>query len=135
MNKRFWPHLFCAALMSAQAQAAVTVTADDIVVHMDAMPSNELTAEAAKRYNVTPAGNRGILTVKAQKQGKDVPMQVFVGAINSKNNLINVPMRRLDDSAYLGEYYVLPADNLDFIVNVNVLGKPFKARLSRSFSP
>jgi len=102
---------------------------------MDAMPSSELTAEAAKRFNVSPAGNRGILTVKAQKQGKDVPIQVFVGAINSKNHLINIPMRLLEDTAYLGEFYVLPADNLNFIVNVNVLGKPLKAKFNRSFSP
>lgn len=134
MTMRYWLSI-CAILLSAPCQAAVTITSDDIIVHMDAMPSGELTAEAAKRYNVTPAGNRGILTVKAQKQGKDIPMQVFVGAINSKNNLINIPMRLLEDTAYLGEFYVLPADNLNFIVNVNVLGKPLKAKFNRSFSP
>jgi hypothetical protein len=126
----------CALLLSTQAGAAVTVTADDIVVHMDAMPSTELTPEAAKNYNVTQAGNRGVLTVRALKQGKSVPMQVFVGAINSKNNLINVPMRETngkDGSTYLGEFYLLPADNLNFIVNVNVLGKPLKAKFNRAF--
>ncbi len=137
MTLRFW---LCASavFLSAPAHAAVTITSDDVVVHMDAMPSTELTSEAAKRYNVTPAGNRGVLTVKALKQGKDVPMQVFVGAINSKNNLINVPMRETngkDGSSYLGEFYVLPADNLNFIVNVNVLGKPLKAKFNRSFNP
>jgi hypothetical protein len=124
--------------VSTGAGAAVTVTSEDIVVHMDAMPSTELTPEAAARYNVTPAKNRGILTVVAQKQGKSVPMQVFVGAVNAKNNLINIPMRETnghDGSSYVGEYYLLPADTLNFIVNVNVLGKPLKAKFNRSFTP
>jgi hypothetical protein len=130
--------LFMAICITPTAEATVTVTSEDIVVHMDAMPSTELTPEAAARYNVEPAKNRGILTVSALKQGKNVPMQVFVGAINSKNNLINVPMRATngkDGSSYIGEYYLLPADTLNFIVNVNVLGKPLKAKFNRAFTP
>lgn len=137
MKTRFW--LFAAAVsLSSLANAAVTVTADDIVVHLDAMPTTELTPEAATRYNVEPAKNRGILTVVALKQGKHVPVQVFAGAINSRNNLINVPMRETngkDGSSYVGEYYLLPADNLNFIVNISVLGKPLKAKFNRAFNP
>jgi hypothetical protein len=137
MTLRHWLCL-CALSLTTQAQAAVTVSADDIIVHMDAMPSTELTSEAAERYNITPASNRGILMVRAQKQGKTVPMQVFVGAVNSKNHLINIPMRTtdgMDGSSQLGEFYVLPADTLNFIVNINVLGKPLKAKFNRSFNP
>lgn len=138
MTLRHWLCL-CAISLSTQAQAAVTVSADDVVVHIDAIPTTELTSEAAARYNITPANNRGILMVRAQKQGKSVPMQVFVGAVNSKNYLINVPMRSidgLDGASQLGEFYVLlPSDTLNFIVNVNVLGKPLKAKFNRSFNP
>ncbi len=137
MTIRNWLAAICTCL-SGVAGAAVTVTSDDVVVYMDAIPSMELTSEAAAHYNVEPAKNRGILTVTAQKKGKNVPMQVFVGAINSKNNLINVPMRETngkDGSSYVGEYYLLPQDNLNFIVNVNVLGKPMKAKFNRAFNP
>lgn len=133
MRLRNW---FCALglCLGGHAMAGVTVTSDDLILVMDAMPSTELTTEAAQRYNVIPAANRGILTVTASKHGKPVPSQVYVGAVNSKNNLINVPMRTLaDGSGHLGEFYVLPNDNLNFIVNVNVLGKPLKAKFSRAF--
>jgi hypothetical protein len=135
MSAKSWLHAlaFC---LCGPAGAAVTVTSDDVVVVMDAMPSTELTADAAQRYNVSPAANRGVLTVNTTKHGKPVPSQVYVGAVNSKNNLINVPMRALPDTGgHLGEFYVLPNDNLNFIVNVNVLGKPLKAKFSRAFNP
>ena len=119
------------------ANAAETVTASDVVVHFDAIPSSELTAEAAARYNIVPAPNRAVLTVDAFKGGKQVPAQVYAGAFNSKNYLINVPMREKEDQngpRYLGEFYFLPADTLSFIVNVNVLGTPLKAHFNRTFN-
>ncbi len=137
MNTRFWLITALCGLC-LPVEAAVTLTADDIVVHMDALPSTELTADAAARYNVEPARNRGILTVNALRKGQNVPMQVYVGAVNSRNSLINIPMRETgprDGSSYIGEYYLLPADSLSFIVNVNVLGKPMKARFNRAFNP
>ncbi len=125
-------------IVAVPAQGAETASAGDVVVHFDVIASTELTPEAAAKYNITPAPNRAVLTIDPLKHGKPVPAQVYAGAINSKNYLINVPIREkldADGPRYLGEFYILPSDNLTFIVNVNVLGTPLKARFNRSFSP
>lgn len=134
----------CLALgLTAAAQAAETLSSGDIEVHVEATPTNELSPEAAQRYNITPSANRGMLTVTVLRKGaggkaSTLPAQVYAGATTKSNYLINIPVRERREPEgvyYLGEFYVTPNDTLTFLVNVNVLGQPFKAKFSRVFHP
>ena len=134
----------CLATLHVQSALAMeqgTVRAGDLEMHCVAVPTSELTPEAAKDFNVTRDPQRGLLTVTIFRdlgQGKTQTQQaqVFAGGITHSNNLFSIPVREVhkgDAVYYLGEYRVAPPDTLRFIVNGNVLGKPLKADFSRSF--
>ncbi|PIV87659.1 MAG: hypothetical protein COW48_10340 [Hydrogenophilales bacterium CG17_big_fil_post_rev_8_21_14_2_50_63_12] len=130
-----------AALLAGQAQASDRYTTKDIELYCVAVPTTELTAEAAKNYNVERTPNRGLLTitlVKMSKSGKSeaVAGQVYAGAINLHNNLSNIPIREVREGSsvyYLGEFLVSTPDTLRFLVNANVLGKTMKSEFAREF--
>ncbi len=136
----------CLAVTSVQASAAGSETsiskADGVEIHCVAVPTSELTADAAKEYNVTRDPHRGLLTVTILHDlghGKTKPLQaqVFAGAINQNNNVSTIPVREVlkgDEIYYLGEFRVTPPDTLRFLVNASTLhGKPLKAEFSRAF--
>ena len=122
--------------------AAEVAKAGDLEMHSVAVPSTELTPDAAKDYNITPAPGRGLLTITLIKKGRNgkaesVPGQVYAGAVTQDNKLLTIPIREIrqaDGVYYLGEYRVSAPDTLRFLVNANVLGKPMKAEFSRAFS-
>jgi hypothetical protein len=133
--------LLLAALFATQAQAHDRYTTKDIELQCVAVPTTELTAEAAKNYNVERNPNRGLLTVtlvRKNKSGKSetVPGQVYAGAINLRNNLSNIPIREIREDGsviYLGEFQVTPPDTLHFLVNANVMGKTMKNEFAHEF--
>lgn len=124
------------------ASAAEVAKVGDLEMHSVALPSNELTPEAAKDFNITPAPGRGVLTVtllKKNSHGKaePVPGQVYAGMVTQGNKLFTIPIREVrqaDGIHYLGEYRVTAPDTLRFMVNANVLGKPMKTEFTRAFS-
>lgn len=130
-----------AALFAIPAQANDRYATRDIELYSVAVPTTELTAEAAKNYNVERSPNRGLLTVtlvKKIRSGKNetVPGQVYAGAINLRNNLSNIPIREVregDSVYYLGEFQVTTPDTLRFLVNANVMGKTMKSEFAREF--
>ncbi|MDO9226300.1 MAG: DUF4426 domain-containing protein [Pseudomonadota bacterium] len=130
-----------AALFAVPAQANDRYSTRDIELYSVAVPTTELTAEAAKNYNVERSPNRGLLTVtlvKKIRSGKNetVPGQVYAGAINLRNNLSNIPIREVregDSVYYLGEFQVTTPDTLRFLVNANVMGKTMKSEFAREF--
>jgi len=129
------------ALAAAPARAAHTVNSGDLEVHLDVVPTNELTLEAAKDYNVERSSTRGLLTVTVLKKAnggkaRSMPAQIYAGALNQNNYLMNIPIREMQKSNevyYLGEFRLAPPETFRFLVNVNVLGKPLKAEFSRLF--
>jgi len=133
--------LLLLALLATPALGNDRYTTRDIELHSVAVPTTELTAEAAKQYNVERDPNRGLLTVtlvKKSKSGKSetVPGQIYAGAINQRHNLSNIPIRevRTDGSVYyLGEFQVTPPDTLIFLVNANVMGKTMKNEFAHVF--
>lgn len=140
MNIRQALPLF-AALLAAPIQANDRYATRDIELYSVAVPTMELTAEAAKNYNVERSPNRGLLTVtlvKKVKSGKSetLPGQVYAGAINLRNNLSNIPIRQVQEGNsvyYLGEFQVTTPDTLRFLVNANVMGKTMKSEFAREF--
>jgi len=133
--------LLLTALLATQAQANDRYSTKDIELYCAAVPTTELTAEAAKSYNVERSPTRGLLTVtlvKKAKGGKSetVAGQVYAGAINLHNNLSNIPIREVHEGSsvyYLGEFQVTTPDTLRFLVNANVMGKTMKNEFSRDF--
>ena len=135
--------LVLAMLMTVSSAQAVEVTkVGDLELHCVAVPTMELTPEAAKAYNVTPSPERGLLTITLLRknragEAKSVAGQVYAGAVNQRNNLSSIPIREMrqgEETFYLGEYRVSPPDTLRFLVNANVLGKIMKAEFARAFS-
>lgn len=115
----------------------------DLEMHCVAVPTSELTPEAAKEFNVVRDPQRGLLTVtivRNQGQGRvqALQAQVFAGAINQNNLVSTIPVREVqkgDAVYYLGEFRVTPPDTLRFLVNANAThGKPLKAEFSRTFN-
>lgn len=133
--------LLLAALLATQAQAHDRYTTSDIELYSVVVPTTELTAEAAKNYNVERSPNRGLLTVTLVKKGKSgksetVAGQVYAGAINLRNNLSNIPIREVREGGsvtYLGEFQVTAPDTLRFLVNASVMGKIMKNEFAHEF--
>ena len=134
--------LLGAALIASSAQAVEVAKVGDLEVHCIAVPTTELTPEAAKAYNVTPAPDRGLLTITLMKrtrpgEARSVAGQVYAGAVNQNNYLSSIPIREVRDGAevyYLGEYRVNAPDTMRFLINANVLGKMLKTEFTRVFS-
>jgi hypothetical protein len=132
----------CLCLSIGQANAAEVSRLGDLEVHGIAVPTTELTPEAAKDYNITPAAGRGLLTVTLIKKGsagkaESVPGQVYAGGFTQNNHLFSVPIREVrqpDGVYYLGEFRYNAPDTIRFLVNANVLGKPMKVEFVRAFS-
>ncbi len=131
------------ALASASSASADDVSRlGDLEMHSTAVPTNELTAEAAKAYNISPESGRGLLTVTLIKKApngrsRSVSGQVYAGAVTQENKLFTIPIREVhrDEGVYyLGEYRINAPDTIRFLVNANVLGKPMKVEFSRAFS-
>ena len=131
----------CFALAASAAERA-TARLGDLEMHCVALPTMELTPEAAQGFNVTREPQRGLLTVTlfrhAGEQGaQTLSGQVFAGAINPRNTLFNIPVREVregDAVYYLGEFHVAAPDTLRFLVNASVGGKPLNADFTRSFN-
>ncbi len=129
-------------LSVSSAQAVEISKVGDLELHCVAVPTTELTPEAAKAYNVEPSPGRGLLTITLMKrlrpgEAKSVPGQVYAGAINQRNFLSSIPIREIRDGNevyYLGEYRVNAPDTMRFLINANVLGKMMKAEFTRVFS-
>jgi len=133
--------LLLAVLLAPQAQATDRYSTKDVELYSVAVPTTELTAEAAKNYNVERSPTRGLLTVtlvKKSKSGSNETLagQVYAGAINLHNFLSNIPIREVregDSVYYLGEFQVTAPDTLRFLVNANVMGKVMKSEFAREF--
>lgn len=143
MLNRVIPSAFVLALAYAGVAGANEVARfGDLEMHSIAVPTTELTPEAARDYNVTPDSGRGLLTVALVKKGRggkaeSVAGQVYAGGFTQDNKLFTIPIREIrhaDGVYYLGEYRVSTPDTIRFLVNANVLGKAMKVEFSRAFS-
>ena len=141
--------LFPAALALASACICGPANANEVArlgeleVHSEAVPTTELTSEAARKYNITPAADRGLLTVTLIRKGnrgkaESIEGQVYAGGFTHDNRLFTIPIREIHQDNgvyYLGEYRINSPGTIRFLVNANVAGKPMKVDFSRSFDP
>jgi hypothetical protein len=141
-NSFFLPSIAIFLACSSLATADEMTRLGELELHSVAVPTSELTPEAARDYNVTPDAGRGLLTVTLIKKGRNgktesVPGQVYAGGFTQDNKIFSIPIREIrqpDGVYYLGEYRVNAPDTIRFLVNANVLGKPMKVEFSRAFS-
>mgnify|MGYP005836156147 CR=1 FL=1 len=119
---------------------AQKTTVANLELHVEAMPTTTLTAEAAENYRVERSADRGLLLVTVMKRERGnvatIPAQVYAGAMNQNNLTISIPLREVKDGKvvyYLGEFQLTPPDEFHFLVNANVLGTPLKAEFTRRF--
>lgn len=137
--KHPWLHGFVMLCLALPAWAHKT-SVGNLELHVEAMPTTTLTAEAAENYRVEPSADRGLLLVTVMKRERGhattIPAQVYAGAMNQRNLPISIPLREVNDGKvvyYLGEFRLTPPDEFRFLVNANVLGTPLKAEFSRKF--
>jgi hypothetical protein len=143
MFTRLLPTVLAMALACAgPAGASEVARQGDVEVHSVAVPTIELTPEAARDFNITPSTERGLLTVTLIKKGRggkaeSVAGQVYAGGFTMDNKLFTIPIREVrqpDGVYYLGEYRINAPDMIRFLVNANVLGKSMKVEFSRAFN-
>ncbi len=138
----FLPSIALFLTCSSLAGASEMTRLGELELHSVAVPTSELTAEAAREYNVTQEAGRGLLTVTLIKKGRNgksesVPAQVYAGGFTQDNKIFSIPIREIrqpDGVYYLGEYRFNAPDTIRFLVNANVLGKPMKVEFSRAFN-
>lgn len=124
--------LFALALAApSMAVAEKTEKFGDIVVHYNAMPTNELQPEVAKAYRIDRSKNRALVTIAVLKKNslgvmQPVKAEVKVNAVNLSAQLFGVDMREIQEGAavyYIGDLRVTGSDTLKFSVTVKLQGE------------
>ena len=125
----------------ARAEGREVARDGNLEMHCMALPTSELTPEAAEEFNVAREATRGLLTVTfirhlGRGETRAEAGQVFAAVIGNRNNLASIPMRetrRGDAVYYLGEFRVAQPDSLRFLVNGNLGSKVLRTDFSRQF--
>lgn len=135
-----FPALFIAMALASAPAWAESFRSGELEVVVNAIPASELTPQASQDYNVAREPGRGVLTVLVGRNRggtvEPLPAQIYAGALNQDNHLINIPVREMRDQDgvhYLGEFRLFDSRILKFLVNVNAMGRLVKAEFSRSF--
>lgn len=114
----------------------------DIEIHYNAMPSDELTPEVARAYQIERSRNRGLVTLSVIRRGNDgvgVPLKAAVGLQIKMltTQTVDVKLREVvegDAIYYLGDFHLMPPVTLRFKVDARVAnGEPMRFEFSRNF--
>lgn len=122
----------CLCAVTAAVHAEISQTFGPIVVHYNAITTNELVPEVARSYKIERSKTRGLVTMSVLRQNSlgvssPVPARLTVYATNLNQQLANIEMREVRDGNaiyYLGEFRVAPPDTLKFTATVEVDGEP-----------
>jgi hypothetical protein len=116
---------------------------DQFVVHYNAMASDMVPPEVARKYDITRSQNRGMVNITVLKKvlgspGQPVHARVEVSARNlaGQNRSINVrEIREGNAIYYIGEYGVANEETLKFDVRVRPQGtqKSVEVQFSQDF--
>jgi hypothetical protein len=98
----------------------------DLEVHYNAMPTDELTPEVARAYQLERSRNRGLMTIsviKRDAQGVGHPVKARVSAVIKMltTQTVDVALREVVEGEaiyYLGDFRVIPPTTLRFEVVV-----------------
>lgn len=135
-----YPLLFLLLVLPWTPSWAESFRSGDLEVVVNAIRATEMTLQASEQYNVTRDPGRGVLTVVVSRNrgstAEPLPAQIYAGALNQDNHLINIPVREVRDPDgvhYLGEFRLFDSRSLMFLVNVHAMGRQVKAEFSRTF--
>lgn len=131
---------------SAPAALPATETSKDFgeyVVHVNALPTDELTAEIAKAYGIVRSKNRAMLNVSVIKKaegtlGTPVSGEINASATNLTGQLKNLTLREItegDAIYFIGEVPVANGETLIFNIEGSPAGglDPFTLRFQKQF--
>ncbi len=115
----------------------------DFVVHFNAMPTDQLTAEIAKTYGIVRSPNRALLTVSIIKKqegttGSSVGASVAASASNLTGQFKQITIREIREGEaiyYIGEATVANEETLMFNVDVTPIdnASSFNIRFQKQF--
>lgn len=114
----------------------------DIVVHYNALSSDQLPPEVAKAYGFARSSRKGLINIAVQKDVKPQPQalqaQVKASATNLLGQRVEVTVKEIkegDSIYYLGEFPVAGTDTLQFAVEVTPSGAstPLKLKFSKNY--
>ena len=117
----------------------------DYVVHFNALPTSELSAEVARGYGITRSKNRAMLNVAILKKeegstGRPVTGAVSARATNLTGQLKTVEMREIVEQGgvaiyYIGETQVANGETLIYDIDVTPINESsrFSATYKKQF--
>ena len=115
----------------------------DVVVHYNALSSDQLPPEVAKTYGFARSSRKGLLNIAVQREAGSAPARAIAARVEARaSNLmgqrIPVSVREVRDGEaiyYLGEFAVAGTDTLRFEVDVTPEGAtaPLKLRFSKDY--
>lgn len=122
----------CLCTVAGGAHAEISQKFGPLVVHYNALTTNELSPEVARAYKIERSKTRGMVTMAVLKQNKvgaplPVPAKLAVYVTNLTQQLAPVEMREIKEGTaiyYLGEFRVAPPDTLKFTATIEVAGEP-----------
>lgn len=129
--------------VSATGRAAESmVESGDIIVHYNALPTTQLSAEVARQYSITRSANRGLLNVAVQRrEGEATPAvsaSVEAAATNLNGQRRSIPVREIREGEalyYIGEFGTGDRETLNFEISVTADGaaQPILIRFQQQF--
>lgn len=101
----------------------------DYTIHVNAIATDQLTAEVASSYGIARSQNRALLNVNVLRRGgggvTPARATVSASATNLSGQLRNLTMRELDEGGsiyYIGETAITNAETLVFTIRVTPEG-------------
>jgi hypothetical protein len=131
-----------AMLAALPAQAERSVRSGDIVVHFNAMPSTQLTADVARQYGITRSSTRALVNISVREgaPGADRALRASVRLVatnlnGQRQDLRAREVREGDAVYYLAEAKIMGQDTLDFELEVTPEGAtaPIRASFRQEF--
>lgn len=146
MTARITFALLSLLIAAAPALAERSHSDGDYVIHYNAIPSTELTAEIASRYGITRSGSRGLINVAVLRQQDGAAMPGAVAATvtasvrsltGQRNDIVLREVRDQDAIYYIGDFFVRGDDVLRFELSVTPEGaaRAIPVRFEQRFAP
>ncbi|HEX9875099.1 MAG TPA: DUF4426 domain-containing protein [Gammaproteobacteria bacterium] len=115
----------------------------DYVVHFNAISTDQLTPEIARRYDIVRSRNRAMLNVSIIKKeagtpGRPVSGSVFATAVNLTGQQKDLSVREIREEEavyFIGEVAIANAETLVFTIDVTPINEPsrFSVRYMKQF--
>lgn len=118
-------------LLSGLLLAENSTSIPGYTIHHNALLTSELLPDIAKTYNIRRSKNRAMLNVSVIKDvagttGKPVTAKVTVTGKNTRGQVRNIPMRKIQEAEatyYIGDFLVENQEIIDFTIQVTPEGE------------